>query len=113
MIEICSLNDLPENEIVKKEIENHKIILVKKNEKIYAIENLCSHMNYPLDDGDLEDFEIECLYHSARFDIRDGSAKCLPATEPIRKKLQLRKRLQLRRKLSQRRKKVKFSFKRC
>ena len=41
-------------------------------------------MNYPLDDGDLEDFEIECLYHSARFDIRDGSAKCLPATEPIR-----------------------------
>ena len=84
MIEVCSLNDLPENEIVKKEIDNHSIILIKKNEKIYAVENLCSHMSYPLDDGELEDFEIECLYHAARFDIRDGSAKCLPATEPIK-----------------------------
>ena len=29
MIEVCSLNDLTENEIVKKEIENHSIILIK------------------------------------------------------------------------------------
>jgi 3-phenylpropionate/trans-cinnamate dioxygenase ferredoxin subunit len=31
----------------------------------------------------LQDHEVECPRHGARFDIRSGAALCLPATSPV------------------------------
>ena len=44
-----------------------------------ATDNICSHEYAQLSDGWLENGEIECPLHAARFDIRSGKALCAPA----------------------------------
>jgi naphthalene 1,2-dioxygenase system ferredoxin subunit len=51
---------------------------------VYAIDNLCSHGNAKLCDGFVEGHQVECPYHQALFDLRDGSVSCGPATDPVK-----------------------------
>ena len=48
----------------------------------YAIEDVCTHDGGELAGGPIEGFEVECLRHGARFDVRTGAATCPPAYEP-------------------------------
>lgn len=50
----------------------------------YAIEDLCTHDDGPLVEGDVDGFEIECPRHGARFDIRTGQVTRMPAVTPVR-----------------------------
>lgn len=48
----------------------------------YAIEDVCTHDGGELAGGPIEGFEIECLRHGARFDLRSGAALSPPAYTP-------------------------------
>ena len=48
----------------------------------YAIEDVCTHDGGELAGGPVDGFEIECLRHGARFDLRTGAARCPPAYTP-------------------------------
>jgi naphthalene 1,2-dioxygenase ferredoxin component len=64
--------------------EGHDIALFRIEEGVYAINNLCSHGNAKLCDGFVEGHYVECPFHQAMFDLRDGSVSCGPATEPVK-----------------------------
>jgi 3-phenylpropionate/trans-cinnamate dioxygenase ferredoxin subunit len=49
----------------------------------FAIADVCSHDDGPVAEGLLEDHEIECPRHGARFDLRSGKALTLPAVVDI------------------------------
>ncbi len=49
----------------------------------HAADNICTHAYALLTDGWLEDHEVECPLHAARFDVRTGAATCAPASESI------------------------------
>jgi 3-phenylpropionate/trans-cinnamate dioxygenase ferredoxin subunit len=51
----------------------------------YALEDRCSHEDFPLSAGsfDAEEATIECVLHGARFDVRDGRPLCAPAYAPV------------------------------
>lgn len=49
----------------------------------FAIADVCSHDDGPVAEGDLEDKEIECPRHGARFDLETGEALSLPAVVDI------------------------------
>lgn len=51
---------------------------------VHAINNLCSHGNAKLCDGFIEGHMVECPFHQALFDVRDGTVSCGPATEPVK-----------------------------
>ena len=46
--------------------------------------NLCSHGNAKLCEGFVEGHNVECPFHQAMFNLRDGSVSCGPATEPVK-----------------------------
>lgn len=47
----------------------------------FATADSCTHEQWSLgEDSDLEDNEIVCPLHMARFDIRSGKPLCFPAT---------------------------------
>ena len=56
-------------------IKNRPIALFLYEKKYYAIKNSCAHQGYPLAEGNLKDYMIECPLHGWVYDIRDG--KCL------------------------------------
>lgn len=50
---------------------------------LFAVDDVCTHDEGSLDQGELDGFEIECPRHLARFDVRTGEVKALPAVVPI------------------------------
>ncbi len=55
--------------------------------ELYALEDRCTHDEFELSSGDVDATEgsITCVLHGARFDIREGTALCAPAYEPVAK----------------------------
>ncbi|WP_455276173.1 Rieske (2Fe-2S) protein [[Eubacterium] cellulosolvens] len=54
------------------------ILLIKKENKIYALSNKCAHMACPLSGGTLEGYIITCPMHHVQFDVTTGEALSLP-----------------------------------
>lgn len=61
-------------------------IALYRNEdgEFYATADTCTHEKWSLgEDSDLEENEVTCPLHMARFDIRTGQALCLPAVNAL------------------------------
>ncbi|MBE4737298.1 MULTISPECIES: bifunctional 3-phenylpropionate/cinnamic acid dioxygenase ferredoxin subunit [Streptomyces] len=50
----------------------------------YALDDTCSHGQASLSEGWIEDGEVECPLHSARFCLTSGEPQCMPATVAVR-----------------------------
>ena len=82
-VEIAPLADLPAGERIFIEAAGRSIVIFNLAGNLYAIGDVCSHDNGPVGDGDIEEHEIICPRHGARFDIRTGKATSLPAVVDI------------------------------
>lgn len=60
------------------------IVLARWNGEVFALEDCCSHEDFPLSEGEILEGEIECILHGARFDLRTGRPIRLPAVRPVR-----------------------------
>jgi len=63
--------------------EDTGIVLANVEGTLYALQDRCSHANFPLSDGELEGTRLECMYHGAGFDVCDGRALSMPAIRPV------------------------------
>lgn len=62
----------------------NQVGLFKLGEDDYAAIGIwCSHQRTTLMPGDVEDGEIMCPLHGARFDLRTGKNLSLPAVRPV------------------------------
>ena len=84
-ISVAGEDELADGERLFLEIDELEIVLFKISGKIFAIEDICSHDDGPLGDGNLNEYEVVCPRHGARFDVRTGEVKTLPAIVPIPK----------------------------
>jgi 3-phenylpropionate/trans-cinnamate dioxygenase ferredoxin subunit len=64
-------------------IDDEPIGIANVDGEFYAFADVCTHDDGPVAEGTLEDHCIECPRHGARFDIRSGAVKQLPAVVPI------------------------------
>ncbi|MGH9911403.1 MAG: Rieske (2Fe-2S) protein [Nitrososphaeraceae archaeon] len=53
-------------------VKKHPIVLFLYNSKVYALDNRCPHMGFPLSQGTLKDGILTCHWHHARFDLHNG-----------------------------------------
>lgn len=63
------------------ELGDRVVALFRVAGQFYCIDDVCTHDGGPLSDGKLCDFAIACPRHGAKFDIRNGKALTMPATE--------------------------------
>jgi len=54
------------------QLDGHTIVLFADGDRIYAIDNRCPHMGFPLHRGSLKDGILTCHWHHARFDLASG-----------------------------------------
>lgn len=67
------LSDFKENVPQTFVVSNSlRVVLIRKQDRIFAINDECPHMGGPLGEGEVEDHEIVCPWHFWRFDIRTG-----------------------------------------
>jgi len=65
-------------------VKMQSIVVANVDGDLYALEDQCSHQEYPLADGELDGSDVVCVYHGARFDACTGKNKSLPAVRPVK-----------------------------
>ena len=81
---VASVGECDPGTITAVEAEGERIVLANVDGDFYALEDRCSHQDYPLSDGELDGTRLECIYHGARFDVCTGRAVQLPAIRPVK-----------------------------
>jgi 3-phenylpropionate/trans-cinnamate dioxygenase ferredoxin subunit len=82
---VASKSDLPAGSVRVFTVDSRSICLANLDgEEFHAIDNLCTHDNGPLGEGTLAEGLVECPRHGARFDVKTGAVKALPAVRPVR-----------------------------
>lgn len=84
-VTVARVDDVPENGTCGVMAEDLAIALIRSGGEVYALENCCSHEEFPLSEGEVEAGEITCLLHGARFDLATGQPRALPAVMPVRR----------------------------
>ena len=61
-----------EGKCLSLSVKKQPIVLFLYNSKVYALDNRCPHMGFPLSQGTLKDGILTCHWHHARFDLHNG-----------------------------------------
>ncbi len=81
---VAAVADLPEDSLRLVEVEGTPICLAHTDDGgWYAINDICSHEDFSLSQGELWGLSVECPHHGSRFDLRTGRPNALPAVEPV------------------------------
>lgn len=67
-----ALGDLPEAGCRTVTLEGRVIAVFQTIVGIFAVDNRCPHMGFPLDRGSVKDGILTCHWHHARFDLKSG-----------------------------------------
>ena len=78
---VAKTGEIDEDEAIQVQIGRKEIALYNLGGAYYATDDICTHAYASLADGYLEDGQIECPLHGARFDIKTG--KALTATASV------------------------------
>lgn len=71
-VKAAQLADVQTAEYLVVHKEGHAIALFSQGDKIYAVDNRCPHMGFPLHRGTVKDCILTCHWHHARFDLASG-----------------------------------------
>lgn len=84
-VDVCAFEDIPNGKHRAFNIDGLSILIFRINPDVFALENRCTHLDFPLDGGRQIGSDIICRKHGARFDIRSGKAVVGPAVDPLRR----------------------------
>lgn len=84
-VSVMKAADLAEGSVRAVRLPGYPVLaLYNLGGNFYATDDLCTHGNASLAEGDIEGDEIVCPFHEGSFDIRSGEAVGPPCLEPIR-----------------------------
>lgn len=83
-IDIGSVAELDAAGSLTGEVEGWPVSVRRIAGALHAFEDRCTHDGESLAGGEIEDTEVVCPRHGARFCLRTGDALTPPAYEPIR-----------------------------
>ena len=82
---VASLSDLPPGSLLAVETASGaRICLANHGGEVSALGDVCPHQSFPISAGQLlDDGTVECVWHGARFDCRNGAVQQGPATDDL------------------------------
>jgi 3-phenylpropionate/trans-cinnamate dioxygenase ferredoxin component len=82
-ITIATVDEVPPGERLVVEIGREWVAVFNINGVYYAIEDVCTHDDGPLAEGELRGTTIECPRHGACFDVTTGKVLSAPAVVDV------------------------------
>ncbi len=79
----CALEDVAADQALAVTLGRYELAIAREGDEVFAIEDVCSHGEVALSEGEVADCQIECWLHGSMFDLRTGKPTNLPATEPV------------------------------
>jgi nitrite reductase/ring-hydroxylating ferredoxin subunit len=71
-IRVCPLEELKGKRIVQAAGPHGPLVVVHDNGRVFALDNRCPHLGFPLHRGSVENGILTCHWHHARFDLATG-----------------------------------------
>ncbi len=71
-VRVCSLNDLENDHFRVVAAEGRTILVIYERGEVFALDNRCPHMGFPLHRGSVSDGILTCHWHHAKFDLAGG-----------------------------------------
>lgn len=83
--QVCALEEIAPGTARKFTVGDVAVAVVRIDDDVYAINDICSHANVSLSEGEVwcDEKEIECPKHSSTFSLTTGEPTTLPATQPV------------------------------
>jgi nitrite reductase/ring-hydroxylating ferredoxin subunit len=72
LVRAASLAELRASGRLVAHVDRHTLCLFADGDEVYAVDNRCPHMGFPLHRGTLCDGILTCHWHHARFDLSTG-----------------------------------------
>jgi len=79
----CPVAEVPEPGAKYVDLDGTPVAVVRSDGAVYAINDICSHAEVSLSEGEIEGKTIECWLHGSCFDLVTGNPTGLPATKPV------------------------------
>ena len=73
-VKIAELEDALKNQMQVFNVEGLEILIINAGGRLFAFENRCPHMGYPLFFGSVQDDILTCGFHKAKFNVRTGKS---------------------------------------
>jgi|SRR5271170_770475 len=83
-IDVAGSDAVSETTPLDIEIDGFAVVIVRCGTGLYAVEDRCTHDGESLAGAQVEDCQLICPRHGARFCLRTGEALTPPAYEPVR-----------------------------
>ena len=79
------MDDIPPGQAQAFEVDEDLTIAVFHTDAgFFALDDVCSHAQASLSEGEFADGTVTCPRHGGKFDLATGRARGLPATAPVR-----------------------------
>jgi len=82
-VDVKEESDFSDNTREIIDLDYTTVIVFNIDNKYYAIDHLCSHADFSLEDAECEKGVITCPYHGAKFCVKSGGVLAPPAFEDI------------------------------
>lgn len=83
-VRVCTLDELPKVGAALADIDGVRVCIARDSDgHVHAINDMCTHGNVSLSEGEVDGCTIECWLHGSRFDLNTGAPTGLPATVPV------------------------------
>ena len=71
-VRVATLSELRAHGVVTVRTGRQRVAVYADGADVWAVDNRCPHMGFPLDQGTVRDGILTCHWHQARFDLRSG-----------------------------------------
>ncbi len=82
---LATVDEVGQGEIKQYLVEDRFVALCNVEGEFHAFEDVCTHQFTHLSEGEFTDAQVTCPLHGAKFDVKTGAAKSLPAVKPVPK----------------------------
>jgi len=82
-IHLASLNDLQTRKLICAKTDGYRILIALAEDKVYAVDDMCTHEDASLSKGSLHADCVKCPLHGSRFSLATGEALDEPAEEAL------------------------------
>ena len=84
-VAVCGLDEIASGTARKFDVAGIAVSVVRIDDDVYAIGDVCSHADVSLAGGEVwcDELELECPKHGSAFSLATGEPTTLPATQPV------------------------------
>ncbi len=83
-VTVAKTDDVKPGQLKSFPVDGKRVLIANVQGTFFATQDLCTHDNGTLADGELIGDEIECPRHGGRFSAKTGEVRALPPMFPIK-----------------------------